>query len=110
MKEIVERFISYTRIDTTSVDDSEVCPSSPNQFILAHQLEEELKELLIEIEEEDETAILMEAIDVIIATETLLRQYPRELVDAAANMVYMKNRVRDYWEFPIDDEDDDDKE
>lgn len=45
MKDIVERFISYTRIDTTSVDDSAVCPSSPNQFILAHQLEEELKEL-----------------------------------------------------------------
>ena len=79
-------------------------------IVQAKKIEEELKELLIEIEEEDETAILMEAIDVIIATETLLRQHPRELVDAAANMVYMKNRVRDYWEFPIDDEDDDDKE
>ena len=45
MKDIVERFISYTKINTTSVDDSEVCPSSRNQFVLAHQLEEELKEL-----------------------------------------------------------------
>ena len=45
MKDIVERFISYTKVDTTSADDSKVCPSNPDEFILAHQLEEELKEL-----------------------------------------------------------------
>ena len=45
MKDIVERFISYTRINTMSYDDSEKCPSSDNQFKLAAQLVEELKEL-----------------------------------------------------------------
>ena len=38
MKDIVERFLSYTRIDTTSSEDTDVTPSTPNQFILADQL------------------------------------------------------------------------
>ncbi|MBR0229894.1 MAG: peptidase T, partial [Erysipelotrichaceae bacterium] len=45
MKDIVERFLSYTRIDTTSSEDTDVTPSTPNQFILADQLAEELREL-----------------------------------------------------------------
>lgn len=44
MNRITERFLSYTAIDTTS-HDSETCPSNPNEFILAHQLEDELKQL-----------------------------------------------------------------
>ncbi len=44
MERIVERFISYTKIDTTSCENGK-CPSNDNEFILAHQLEEELKQL-----------------------------------------------------------------
>ena len=54
MKDIVERFISYTKIDTTSVDDSKICPSSYNQFTLANQLEKELKQLGVENAHVDE--------------------------------------------------------
>lgn len=45
MKTILERFLSYTRIDTTSSEETDKCPSTPNQFILANQLNEELHEL-----------------------------------------------------------------
>ncbi len=45
---IVDRFISYTQIDTTSYDGRDVCPSNPNELILASQLCQELKELGIE--------------------------------------------------------------
>ena len=58
MKNIVERFISYTRIDTTSADDASTCPSTPNQFILARQLEEELKELNLKDVHVDEHAFV----------------------------------------------------
>ncbi|MBR0230346.1 MAG: peptidase T, partial [Erysipelotrichaceae bacterium] len=42
--DIIKRFLSYVSIDTTS-QESESCPSTHNQLLLAHQLEEELKEL-----------------------------------------------------------------
>ena len=58
MKNIVERFISYTRIDTTSADDASTCPSTPNQFILARQLEEEMKELNLKDVHVDEHAFV----------------------------------------------------
>ncbi|MBR3351546.1 MAG: peptidase T [Erysipelotrichaceae bacterium] len=58
MKNIVERFISYTRIDTTSADDATTCPSTPNQFVLARQLEEELKELNLKDVHVDEHAFV----------------------------------------------------
>ncbi len=48
MKDIVERFISYTKIDTTSFDGTDKVPSSPNQWLLAKQLAEELTELAVE--------------------------------------------------------------
>lgn len=41
---IAQRFIEYTKIDTTS-KESEQCPSTPNQFVLAHILENQLKEM-----------------------------------------------------------------
>ena len=48
MKDIIERFISYTKINTMSYDDTGKCPSSDNEFILARQLEEELKGMNLE--------------------------------------------------------------
>ena len=58
MKNIIERFISYTQIDTTSADDAKTCPSTPNQFVLARQLVEELNELKLENVHMDEHAFV----------------------------------------------------
>ncbi|MBR3351945.1 MAG: peptidase T, partial [Erysipelotrichaceae bacterium] len=46
------------RIDTTSADDATTCPSTPNQFVLARQLEEELKELNLKDVHVDEHAFV----------------------------------------------------
>ena len=58
MKDIVERFLSYTRIDTTSDEECLDTPSCSNQFILADQLVSELKELGIEDAHRDEHAFV----------------------------------------------------
>ena len=42
---IVERFVQYVKIETTSDGASTSSPSTANQFILAHKLVEELKDL-----------------------------------------------------------------
>ena len=42
---IEERFINYTKIDTTSDTESNTCPSTANQLVLADMLVEELKQL-----------------------------------------------------------------
>nr|WP_223067367.1 peptidase T [Paenibacillus caui] len=42
-KEMVERFITYVKVDTQSNEDNETCPSTPGQLTLARQLVEELK-------------------------------------------------------------------
>ncbi len=42
---IEERFINYTKIDTTSDAGSNTCPSTVNQLVLADMLVEELKQL-----------------------------------------------------------------
>ena len=41
----VERLISYLKIDTESVPDRDVIPSSEKQFDLAKVLEKELREM-----------------------------------------------------------------
>ncbi|MEC0244182.1 peptidase T [Paenibacillus dokdonensis] len=41
-QEIMERFISYARIETQSNEDSPSCPSTPGQLTLARKLVEEL--------------------------------------------------------------------
>jgi len=41
--EIINRFISYAKVDTQSNDASETCPSTPGQLTLAHMLADELK-------------------------------------------------------------------
>ena len=43
--DVVERFLKYVAIETTSDETSETCPSSPCQWTLARYLEEEMKAL-----------------------------------------------------------------
>ena len=42
---LIERFVSYTKIDTTSDGNSESCPSTERQFDLANVLVKQLVEL-----------------------------------------------------------------
>ncbi|AWX56483.1 peptidase T [Brevibacillus brevis] len=42
-KEIMNRFISYAQVDTQSDENSETCPSTPGQLVLAQMLIDELK-------------------------------------------------------------------
>lgn len=42
-KELIDRFISYAKVDTQSNEESETCPSTPGQLVLARRLAEELK-------------------------------------------------------------------
>ncbi|MFP3391987.1 peptidase T [Brevibacillus sp. SIMBA_040] len=41
--EIMDRFISYAQVNTQSDEDSETCPSTPGQLVLAQMLVDELK-------------------------------------------------------------------
>ncbi|GGF97006.1 peptidase T [Paenibacillus albidus] len=41
-QEVIERFISYARMDTQSNESNEDCPSTPGQMVLARKLAEEL--------------------------------------------------------------------
>ncbi len=59
MKQILDRFISYVKIHTTSDPEKEQCPSSSRQFDLANKLVDELKELGLEEVEIDEHAYVM---------------------------------------------------
>ncbi|MEH6941337.1 peptidase T [Bacillus sp. JJ722] len=43
--EMVERFITYVKVDTQSNSDSTTCPSTPGQLTLANMLVEELKQI-----------------------------------------------------------------
>lgn len=45
MSSVTERFYRYIAVDTTSVDDAARYPSSENQWVLARQLEQEMREL-----------------------------------------------------------------
>lgn len=56
MKRIVERFVDYVKIDTTSVDGLDVVPSSDSQFVLANKLADELKALGVSNVKVDEHA------------------------------------------------------
>ncbi|BCG61538.1 peptidase T [Paenibacillus sp. URB8-2] len=47
-QEVIERFISYARMDTQSDEGSETCPSTPGQLVLARKLAEELAEIGME--------------------------------------------------------------
>ena len=46
--DLIERFLRYVQVETTSDESTEVTPSTPTQMIFARQLEQELKELNFE--------------------------------------------------------------
>lgn len=46
--EIIERFISYVKVDTQSNEDNDACPSTPGQLTLANMLVEELNKIGME--------------------------------------------------------------
>lgn len=58
MDKLLERFISYTKIDTQSDDESKTNPSTKKQFDLGKKLEKELKEIGFEDVELDENCNL----------------------------------------------------
>ena len=45
MEALVERFLKYVKVFTTSSEETEVTPSTPGQMVFAKQLREELEEL-----------------------------------------------------------------
>lgn len=67
------------------------------------KIEEEIRELHNAHIDEDDSAMLMECMDVIVSCETLLRFFDTEFVDAALAMVMAKNRARGYWDEGEDD-------
>lgn len=58
-EELIRRFVSYAEMDTQSNEDSETCPSTPGQVVLAHKLAEELQELGLTEITVDEHAYVM---------------------------------------------------
>ncbi|OAB40846.1 peptidase T [Paenibacillus glacialis] len=44
-QELIERFISYAKVDTQSNEDKDTCPTTPGQLTLANMLVEELKRI-----------------------------------------------------------------
>ncbi|MEG2002851.1 MAG: peptidase T, partial [Clostridia bacterium] len=42
---VIDRFIEYCKIETTSCEDTGKCPSTDTQFTLAQKLVEELKSI-----------------------------------------------------------------
>lgn len=44
-QEIMERFISYAKVETQSNEESPTCPSTPGQLNLARMLVDELKSI-----------------------------------------------------------------
>jgi tripeptide aminopeptidase len=58
-KKLIERLISYAKINTQSNEESETCPSTPGQLILANKLVEELKEIGMQDVTIDENGYVM---------------------------------------------------
>jgi tripeptide aminopeptidase len=57
--ELIERFISYVKVDTQSNENSETCPSTPGQWTLLHMLVDELKSIGMEDVTIDENGYVM---------------------------------------------------
>ncbi|MBQ6654963.1 MAG: peptidase T [Erysipelotrichaceae bacterium] len=66
---ILERFISYTRFATTSSDDCDVCPSNPDEFLLANHLCQELKQLGVKDAHVDEQCFVYGTLESNVAHE-----------------------------------------
>ncbi|BAC12487.1 aminotripeptidase (peptidase T) [Oceanobacillus iheyensis HTE831] len=58
-KQLINRLITYAKIDTQSDGDSSTTPSTPGQWDLIHYLKDELKEIGMEEIEVDEYGYLM---------------------------------------------------
>ena len=58
MEKLVERFIKYVKVFTTSNEESGVTPSTPGQMVFAKQLRDELVELGKDIEKRTLSAAL----------------------------------------------------
>ncbi|MED1420856.1 peptidase T [Bacillus smithii] len=58
-KEVMERFISYVKVDTQSDENSNTCPSTPGQWTLARMLVDELKAIGMEDVTVDENGYVM---------------------------------------------------
>lgn len=54
MTSVLDRFLEYVKLDTTSLEDSETYPSSPNQLVFGRNLTQELRELGLEDVKQDE--------------------------------------------------------
>ena len=48
MSNVKENFLRYVQIETTSSETSGICPSTPNQWVLAKMLVDELHAMGIE--------------------------------------------------------------
>jgi len=59
---VTERFLKYIMIPTTSDESSEVCPSTPNQTVLAQLLVDELKSMGITDAHMDQNSYVMATI------------------------------------------------
>lgn len=59
MQRIIDRFLNYVTINTKSNPESEVCPSSPNQLILARKVADELTKLGLEDIDLDKNGYLL---------------------------------------------------
>ena len=57
--EIIERFISYVKVDTQSDENSNSCPSTPGQLVLAEMLVNELRNIGMEEVTIDENGYVM---------------------------------------------------
>ena len=51
---VLERFLRYVKVETTSCEENECCPSTPGQKILGAMLAEELRSMGITDAEMDE--------------------------------------------------------
>ncbi len=56
---VLERFLKYIAVETTSDEASETCPSTPNQLVLGQMLVDELLELGLEDASMDENGYVM---------------------------------------------------
>ncbi|MEE4213594.1 MAG: peptidase T [Bacteroidales bacterium] len=59
MEKVLERFISYARVDTQSDENSESCPSTKKQLVLARMLEKEMKAMGLDEVSLDDNGYLM---------------------------------------------------
>jgi tripeptide aminopeptidase len=59
MNQLVERFIKYVKFDTTTDPDSNTCPSTSKQLLLAEELANELKAIGLEDVSLDENGYVM---------------------------------------------------